>query len=197
MNRPAEPDVDQRILEALGDPIRQRIVTVICGSPAGASTLAERLDVPIEVIREHIDTLLRCDAVEAVDDDDVPADRRRYRAMLRPLLDDAHWRALPPERRQELFDLTLTDIATRIDAARAAGGFGHEQTHVSLSPLMLDEEGWQAITDLLAGVVEEAMEVAAECADRQARGATEPLFATTLVMLHFGRAEQPAAGRER
>jgi DNA-binding transcriptional ArsR family regulator len=196
MNRPADPHVDPRILEALGDPLRQRIVTAVSGSPAAATALAEQLDAPVAEIRRHLDVLVRCDAVEPVDGPDVPAEHRRYRAMLRPLLDDAHWRALPPERRQALFDLTLSDIATRIAEARAVGGFGHVQTHVSLSRLMLDEQGWQEISDLLAGVVEEAMEIEADCADRQARGGSEPLFGTCLAILHFGRAERRAPGRE-
>jgi len=196
MNRPADPHVDPRILEALGDPLRHRIMTAIGGTPAGAGALAERLGVPVEEIRRHLDVLLGCDAIEAVDGPDVPAEHRRYRPMLRPLLDDAHWRALPPERRLALFDLTLGDIATRIAEAQAAGGFGHVQTHVSYSRLLLDEQGWQEISDLLAGVVEEAMEIEADCADRQARGASEPLFGTNLVILHFGRAERRTPGKE-
>ena len=190
MNRPADPDVDPRILEALGDPVRQRIVTMLSESPAGAEALAQQLALPVERVRAHLDVLLRCDATEAVDGEDVPADERRYRAMLRPFLDDAHWRALPPERRQALFDLTLTDIATRVSEARAVAGFGHVQTHVSLTRLMLDEQGWQELSDLLAGVLEEAMEIEAECADRRARGAPEPLYGSNLAMLHFGRAER-------
>ena len=190
MNRPADPDVDPRILEALGDPVRQRIIAAVSGSPAGAYELAAQLDLPMEVVRQHLDVLIRCDAVEATDGAEVAAEERRYRAMLRPFLDDAHWRALSPERRQALFDLTLTDIGMEIDESRIAGGFGHVQTHVSFTRLHLDDEGWQEISDLLAGVLEEAMEIEAECADRQARGTREPLYGSNLVVLHFGRAER-------
>jgi hypothetical protein len=196
MNRPADPDVDPRILEALGDPVRQRIVTAISGTPGGATALAEQLGAPVEEIRRQLDVLVACDAIEPVDGPDAPAEHRRYRAMVRPFLDDAHWAALPPERRQALFDLTLRDIETRIAEARAVGGFGHVQTHVSHSRLMLDEQGWQEISDLLAGVLEEAMEIEADCAERQARGASEQLSGSILAMLHFGRAERPAPGRK-
>jgi DNA-binding transcriptional ArsR family regulator len=196
MSRPADPDVDPRILEALGDPVRQRIVTLTNGTPAAARELAEQLSLPVDVVRGELDVLVRCDAVESVDPPDVAAEDRRYRAMMRPFLDDAHWRALPPERRQGLFELTLADIDTRIREARAAGGFGHEQTHVSFTRLTLDEQGWQELSDLLAGVLEEAMEIEADAADRQARGAPAPLYGSSLAMLHFGRAERRAPGRE-
>jgi DNA-binding transcriptional ArsR family regulator len=190
MTHPADPDVDPRILEALGDPVRNRIVTTLFAAPTGAAALAGRLGLPVAAVRAHLEALARCDAIEAADGEDVPADERRYRALLRPLLDDAHWRALAPERRQALFDLTLADIAARIDEARAADGFGHVQTHVSHSRLLLDDQGWQELSDLLAGVVEEAMEIEADCADRQARGATSPRYRSTLAMLHFGRSER-------
>ena len=96
-----------------------------------------------------------------------------------------------PSGARALFDLTLADIATRISEARAVAGFGHVQTHVSLTRLMLDEQGWQEISDLLAGVLEEAMEIEAECAGRRRRGgAREPLHGSNLAMLHFGRAER-------
>jgi DNA-binding transcriptional ArsR family regulator len=196
MSHPADPDVDPRILEALGDPVRQRIVTELSESPAGARGLAAQLGLPVATVRGELEVLVRCDAIEAVDGLDVPGDDRRYRAMLRPFLDDLHWRALPPERRQGLFDLTLSDIGERVAEARAVAGFGHVQTHVSLTRLMLDEQGWQELSDVLAGVLEEAMEIEADCADRQARGAPEPLHGSNLAILHFGRAERRAPGRE-
>lgn len=196
MNHPADPDVDPRILEALGDPVRQRILTAVSGTPAAATALAAQLGTSVEELRRQLDILVSCDAVEAVDGTDVPAEDRRYRAMLRPFLDDAHWRALSPDRRQALFEMTLAEIATQIDESRAAAGFGHVQTHVSHTRLMLDDQGWQEISDLLAGVLEEAMEIEAECADRLARGAREPLYGSTLAMLHFGRPERRAPRRE-
>jgi DNA-binding transcriptional ArsR family regulator len=189
MSQSAEPEIDPRIIRALADPVRQQVLTVLSEFPSSAMTLADALELPITTVREHLAALVDNDAAEAVDDVDVARDERRYRAMMRPFLDDAHWRQLSSEQRQALFGLTLRSIARRIDDATSADGFGHPQTHVSLSRLELDEQGWQEVTDLLAGVVEEAMEIEADCADRRGRGESGELVGTNLAVLHFGRPE--------
>jgi hypothetical protein len=130
-----------------------------------------------------------------VDDPEVADDHRRYRSMIRPFLDDAHWRQLPADRRRALFGLTLRDISRRVEDAAAGEGFGHPQTHVSLTRLELDEQGWQEMTDLLAGVLEEAMEIQAECAGRRGRGESGEMVGTNLAVMHFGRPDKSTPAR--
>jgi len=184
-------DVDPRLLDALGNPSRHEVLLAIAETPDSVSGLAARLGRERSDIRRSLGELLASDAVEQLDDDDVGADDRRYRSMIRPFLDDAHWAALPPEHRHALFELTLRRLSERIEEALASGGFGHLQTHVSFTRLLLDEQGWREITDLLAGVVEEAMEIEAEAAERRGTSAAEPFY-TNLAVVHFGRAD---AGR--
>jgi DNA-binding transcriptional ArsR family regulator len=190
-----EPEIDARILRALGHPVRQEVLTVLGEAPSSAATLSEALQLPLATVREHLTELLSSDAVEAVDDAETAADDRRYRATIRPFLDDAHWRQLSGEQRAALFQLTLRDISRRIEEASAAGGFGHPQTHVSLTRLELDEQGWQEITDLLAGVVEEALQIEAESAGRRARDEPGEFVGTNLAVLHFGRPERAPPGK--
>ena len=190
MSPSAEPEIDPRILRALADPVRQEVLTSLSEAPSSAARLAHTLELPIATVREHLAALVDNDAAEAVDDIDTARDDRRYRAMLRPFLDDAHWRQLSGDQRQALFGLTLRGIARRIDEAKTADGFGHPQTHVSLTRLELDEQGWQELTDLLAGVLEEAMEIEADSADRRGRGESGELVGTNLAVLHFGRPER-------
>jgi DNA-binding transcriptional ArsR family regulator len=190
MTQPTESHVDPRILRALGHPVRQEMMISLCRRPASVNALARELDLRKSTVRRHFATLIANDAAEAVDGSDVPEDDRRYRAMIRPFLDDAHWERLPANRRQALFGVTLRHIARQIDRSLPAGGFSHAQTHVSFSRLLLDEQGWQEVTDLLAGVVEEVMEVEAECAQRRASGSADELSETNLAILHFGRADR-------
>jgi len=191
MSSRAGSDVDARILNALGDPVRQELLTQLCDGPASASVLSRALELPLATVREQLIVLADNDAVERLDDPS-NGDDCRYRATLRPYLDDAHWRLLAPERRQELFRLTLRQISRRIERSILTGGFGHPQTHVSLTRLELDEQGWQELTDLLVGVLEEAMEIHAESAARRLRGASGELVGTNLAVLHFGRADREA-----
>jgi hypothetical protein len=198
----SDPDIDPRLLRAVGDVHRQAIVAALGGEPANARTLAERLEMPLTDVRRRLAELAANDAIEPVDGDEVEPDLRRYRAMIRPMLDDAHWEALPAVKRQQLFEHTLGEISRHVDEALASGGFGHVQTHVSYSRPLLDDEGWQQLTDLLAGVIEEVMQIEAECADRRVHGGPE-LEPTHLAILHFGRPDtkvpraQPPAQVER
>ena len=193
MTPAAEPEVDPRLLHALADPVRHEVLTEIAVAPASAGAVAGNLGLPLSEVRDHLRALIENDALEAIDGTDIDADERRYRATIRPFLDDAHWEQLPPERRRELFALTLRMLTRRFADALDAGSFDHVQTHVSVTRLQLDERGWQELTDLLAGVLEEAMQIEAECLDRRVAGAAEPTFSTNLAMLYFGRPDDGAA----
>jgi DNA-binding transcriptional ArsR family regulator len=183
---PADPDVDPRLLVALGHPVRQQMLMVLADTPATIAALAERTEAGLPAVRRHMSVLLANDAVEPVDSEGAP-DERRYRLMIRPFLDDAHWRELPPHRRAALFAVTLRRIAAQVDKGLADEDFGHEQTHVSLTRLQLDEQGWQELTDLLAGVLEEAMQIEAESAERTVAGKIPAPIESKLAILHFGR----------
>jgi DNA-binding transcriptional ArsR family regulator len=193
MSQPADPETDPRLLRALGDPVRQELLTALSEAPASASNLSHALELPLTTVRDHIAALVADDAAEVVDDPEIPHDDRRYRAMIRPFLDDAHWRQLSGDQRRALFGLTLRDISRRVDDATAGDGFDHPQTHVSLTRLELDEQGWQEITDLLAGVLEEAMEIEAECAERRGRREAGEVLGTNLAVMHFGRPDKGCA----
>jgi DNA-binding transcriptional ArsR family regulator len=186
-----EHEVDPRLLSALGDPERHRALLAIAETPDSVNGVSARLGQSPADVRRHLNELLANDAIEQLDGDDVRADDRRYRSMVRPFLDDAHWALLAPEQRQAIFALTLRRLSERIDDAIASDGFGHVQTHVSFTRLLLDEEGWQQLTDLLAGVLEEAMQIEAEAVERRNASGADP-FHTNLAVLHFGRADAGA-----
>ena len=185
MMPPTESDVDPRLLAALGHPLRQQILINLVDAPASVVTLAGDLAVGLPVVRRHIQVLLANDAVEAVDGDD-HADDTRYRAMARPFLDDAHWRELPPHRRAALFAMTLRRIGTQVRTG-FADEFCHERTHVSFTRLQVDEQGWNELADLLAGVLEEAMDIEAESAARLMRTPGAKPYGAKLAIMHFGR----------
>ena len=181
---PTESDVDPRLLAALGHPLRQQILINLVDAPASAATLASDLGVGLPAVRRHVKVLLANDVVEAVDAGG--ADDTRYRAMARPFLDDAHWRQLAPHRRAALFAMTLRRVAAQVRGS-FPDGFGHERSHVSFTRLQVDEQGWQEIADLLAGVLDEAIEIEAESAARIIGDPSAEQFEAKLAILHFGR----------
>jgi DNA-binding transcriptional ArsR family regulator len=170
------PQVDKRLLVALGDPARQLVLTVLSGRAATAAQIAEELDLPEAEVAAHLDVLLENDAIE-------PGEGGSYRATIRPFLDDAHWAQLPVETRRALFAQNLRQIVEHLTAALADDGFDDLRTHVSLMRMDLDRQGWDAVADLLAETLERVMEIHAESVGR---GKTE--VPAELVLMHYRRA---------
>jgi DNA-binding transcriptional ArsR family regulator len=187
------PQVDKRLLLALGDPARQRVLTLLNERVATAAQISGELDIPQEEVVSHLDVLLENDAIEATDGD--PDDDTVYRATIRPFLDDAHWAELPVDVRRALFAQNIRQIVEHLAPALADDGFDDPKTHVSLTRIDLDHQGWDEVADLLAGVLEEVMDIHADSVDRVTRGESESTIPAELVVLHFQRATREARTR--
>ena len=182
------PEVDKRRLLALGDPARQRVLTLLNERVATASQISAELGMPESEVVAHLDVLLENDAIEA-------ADGTSYRATIRPFLDDAHWAQLPVETRRALFAQNLRQIVEHLTSALAEDGFDDPKTHVSLTRMDLDRRGWDDVADLLAGALERVMSIHAESVDRVSRGESRGTIPAELVVMHFQRASRAARTR--
>lgn len=189
------PQVDKRLLLALGDPARQRVLTLLNERVATAAQISGELDIPQREVVSHLDVLLENDAIEASEGD--PDDDAVYRATIRPFLDDAHWAELPVDVRRALFAQNIRQIVEHLAPALADDGFDDPKTHVSLTRIDLDHQGWDEVADLLAGVLEEVMDIHADSVDRVTRGESESTIPAELVVLHFQRATREARTRPR
>ena len=190
------PDIDERLLRALGDPSRQQVLTVLNERAATAAEVAAEIGMDPQAVQDHVIALVANDAAERVG---APAgdtaEHPRFRATIRPFLDDDHWARLPVETRRALFAQNLKQIAQHLEAAVADGAFDDPRTHVSLTRVELDEQGWQEVADLLGGVVEEIMDIHAESIERLSRSRSRDAAAAELVILHFRGAERSTRRR--
>src|SRR5919199_428327 len=183
--RDADVGVDTRLLRALGDPARQRILTVLNERVATVGEIAVEVDMDLVDVQDHLLALIADDAVECVG-------HGAYRAAIRPFLDDAHWAQLPVETRRLLFAQNLRQILDHVEPALGDGGFDDIRSHVSLTRIDLDPRGWDEVADLLAGVLEEVMDVHAESMERIRRGESHGVVPAELAILHFRRADREA-----
>jgi DNA-binding transcriptional ArsR family regulator len=193
MSRAVNPQVDERLLFALGDLTRQRIVTMLNERVATAREIAVELGLDDADVASHLSVLIENDAVEPSDAS--RSDGTWYRATIRPFLDDAHWACLAVELRRALFGQNIRQIMEHVTPAVADGGFDDPKAHVSLTRLDLDDRGWSEVADLLAGVLEEIMDIHSESIDRITRGESESTVPAELVILHFRRLAREARGR--
>jgi DNA-binding transcriptional ArsR family regulator len=184
--------VDERILRALGDPTRQRVLTLLNERVATSREIARDLDIPEGEVKEHLRVLVENDAAEAGDDED--SSSTWYRATIRPFLDDEHWARLPLEARRALFALTIRQIVEHVAPALAEEGFDDPRAHVSITRIDLDRRGWDEVADVLAGVLEEVMDIHSESVDRVTRGESDGTMSAELAVLLFERASRGEIG---
>jgi hypothetical protein len=183
--READLRLDTRLLRALGDPMRQRLLTILNERVATGRELAAEVGLELVEVQEHLLALIADDAIECVGPD-------AYRAAIRPFLDDVHWAQLPVERRRALFVQNVQQILDHVEPALSGGGFDDIRSHVSLTRIDLDAQGWDEVADLLAGVLEEVMDVHAESMERVQRGESREVIPAELAVLHFRRATREA-----
>jgi DNA-binding transcriptional ArsR family regulator len=187
-----EATVDQRLIKALGHPVRTRALQVLNTRVASPSELARELDEPLGNVAYHVKILEENDAIELVRTAPVRgALEHFYRATIRPWWDDESWARLPVSVRRELFNETLQDVWGEVVAAAEEGGLDHPKTHVTRTWLDLDDEAFEKVVDLLNSVVDRALELHAEAALRLAERSEgeRNLHRTALMIMHIHRAQ--------
>ena len=124
--------VDQRLVRAIGHPLRLRLLTIFNERVASPSDLAAELGEPIGNVSYHTRILARLGCVELVKTKQVRgAVEHYYRAVVRPVFSDDDWAELPLSIRKSLAGAVLTEIADDMGASANAGGFDRDEVHLS------------------------------------------------------------------
>jgi hypothetical protein len=189
--------VDQRLVRAIGHPLRLRLLTIFNERVASPSDLAAELGEPIGNVSYHTRILARLGCVELVKTKQVRgAVEHYYRAVVRPVFSDDDWAELPLSIRKSLAGAVLTEIADDMGAAANAGGFDRDDVHLSRTVVTLDRQGWQDLNEALQQVAERALEIQGESAARlSSDGASDSESAALVLMLFEPSAQGKSAGR--
>ena len=178
--------VDPRLAKALSHPMRTRILAILNERVASPNEIAGLIDERLPNVSYHVRALQELGCIELVD----TAQRRGaiehyYRAVVRPFFSDKDWKRLPRSGRQAVSDVALQMVWEDVSAAIKAGTFEtRPDRHLSRSPLVLDDQGWDEMTKLLASVLADAEKIESQSAARlkKSKGAGLP---TKLVLMHF------------
>jgi DNA-binding transcriptional ArsR family regulator len=178
--------ITQQLAKALAHPLRVRILTSLHKGISSPNQLARELGEPLGNVSYHVKTLLEYDCVELV-----KTEPRRgavehfYRATERAFFSDAEWEKIPASARKGISGVTLQSIGQDATEALVAGTInGRTDTHLTHTPLLLDQKGWNELTALLAETQSRAVEIQQEAAGRLAEEKTDPI-STKLAILHF------------
>lgn len=195
--------IDQRMVKALGHPLRVSILTLLNEKVASPNQLSQELGEPLGNVSYHTRMLASLGVIELVDTQPRRgAVEHFYRALQRPFFSDKDWRQLPVSARRSVFDAILRQAWKDIGVAAANGGFERADTHVSRTPLVLDPEAYEAVVALLSEAVERALDIQEQSAERMEESGAGGV-STEMIVMHFERAEPDVvdaaapAGRRR
>lgn len=193
--RTSPEGITQQLAKALAHPLRVRILTSLHKGISSPNQLAQELGEPLGNVSYHVKTLLEFDCVELV-----KTEPRRgavehfYRATERAFFSDSDWEKIPASARKGISGAVLEMIGQDSTEALVAGTIdARSDSHVSRTPLVLDEKGWSDLNGLLGETLEQAVKIQEESAARLADSKQDGIE-TKLALLHF---ESPAESKKK
>jgi DNA-binding transcriptional ArsR family regulator len=182
--------ITQQLAKALAHPLRVKILTELHKGISSPNQLAQQLGEPLGNVSYHVKTLLEYDCVELV-----KTEPRRgavehfYRATERAFFNESDWEKIPVSARKGITGVALEAIGKDATEALVAGTIdARTDSHVTRTPLVLDEQGWKELNEILTDALDRALEIQEEAAGRLAKDKKEGM-PTKLAILHF---ESPA-----
>ena len=174
--------IDQRIVKALGHPLRIRMLTVLNQRVASPSELAGELEEPIGNVSYHMRTLADLGMVELVRTEPRRgAVEHYYRAIERPHVPSQDWASLPASVRRSIADTTGRQVLDDFLGSYKAGGFERAAARLNRLELKLDDKGWEEMSKLLDDFTQRAEKVAAKVKDRKGGGEQASAMAVFLL----------------
>ena len=178
--------VEQLVAKAFAHPLRVRILTVLNERVASPNLLSQELDESLNLVAYHVRVLEKYDCVEMVDTKQRRgATEHFYRATRRKFLSGSEWSRLPDALRSSLSGALLKTIFDDIEEAVAQGTFDATgDRHLSRTPMVVDEQGWQEANTVLDQALEQLDEIQAGASKRLAKSRDAGIQAK-VEMLHF------------
>jgi DNA-binding transcriptional ArsR family regulator len=183
---PYQDITDPKLAKALAHPLRTRVLAALDGRTASPSELADELEVPLGVLSYHVRRLTSLGFLKLVKR--VPrrgAVEHYYTAVARPRITDETWAATPNIVKQATVSAALQQIGAFVNAAAGAGGFDATESHLTRSPVTVDERGWKAIARELALMQGRISRIEDESAKRLQRAGHDGEQHATVVMMLF------------
>lgn len=157
--------------------------------------IAAEIDEPINNVAYHIKILKRLGCIELLQTRQTQGGRvaeHVYKATQRPYWDDEEWKQLDEGEKLDVTAAIMQQISEDIAEAMSHGTFNaHDDNHISRSPMTVDGEGWQEVTDLLKVTMDELMEIQVRVNDRGAK--PDDTLRTSVAIIQF---ESPPTKRE-
>jgi hypothetical protein len=181
-----------------------RALTILNQRVASPSEIAQELGEPLGVVSYHVRILEELQCIELVKT--TPrrgAIEHHYRAIERPWLSDEQFARVPKSLRTSLAGSVFAQLAEDVSVASKSHGMDEVRHWMVRVPIVLDETAWDELDGMLRRVLDRALELQVEAADRLvAEGDQAESRAAILGLLFFEREAEEhqrpkAAGKTR
>ena len=175
--------VDERLIVALSHETRAHALAVFTERPASTKEIAGELKKSVSAVWYHVDKLVKLGCIELV-----RSEKRRgamehfYRATVRHFFSDDAWENVPKSERLAISMGVLRLIAGDLDEAMQAETVDAVDRHLTRTQLILDKDGWQETSDLLAETLEGLLEIRENSAMRRAESSDKAIRASVSIM---------------
>ena len=176
--------IDHDLVKAMAHPLRYELLMRLGGRIASPNELSKEVDASLGAVSYHIRLLEQLGMVELVD-----RKQRRgaiehfYRATQRAWFSKEGWAKIPGALRKSIAGATLRSVAQTVTDAAEGQAFEDPAVHVSLTPLTLDDEGYEQVCAVLDKALSDVLDIQSEALGRGAADRS-----TAMVMMHFDTA---------
>lgn len=178
--------IEQVVAKAFAHPLRVQILIILNEKMASPNMLSQQLERSLNLVAYHVRVLEKYDCIELVDTKQRRgATEHFYRATRRQFLTDSEWSRLPQSLRPGLSGAMLKAAFDDVEEALDKGTLDEmEDRHLSRTPMVVDQQGWNDSVELLSGTLDRLLEIQAEAGERLAASG-DPSMLAKVVMLHF------------
>lgn len=146
-----KPKRSDFFVQAVNHPLRVQLLAILTSREASPSELSKELGQELGVVNYHARRLEKFGMVEIVREEDVRGSTEHfYRATTRPWWNSEEWTRLDPSVRSVASAWTVDRLIAEIGGSLNTGKFDNRpDRHLSRSPIVLDEQGWGRVNDIL------------------------------------------------
>lgn len=185
----AGPAVDQRLMKALGHPLRIGILTVLNDRMASPNELSKQLEEGLSQVSYHVKVLKDYEMIEMVKTEPRRgAVEHYYRAVSEVFLPSWQMKLMPKSGQRTAYSNVLIELEQDMCTSLETGTFDKRPDWVvARDPGILDDQGREDAEEVAADFLKRYKEIKVEAANRLAKGEGEPV-PTTAALLIFGSA---------
>jgi hypothetical protein len=162
------------------------MLSVLQDREASPKELAAEFGIPLANAAYHVQVLRKLKLIRLVKK--TPrrgAVEHHYKADYAAHIDNAAWSDTPGIIKQSMVAAAVEEVGRDVMDAAATGGFEHDDAYLTRSKLVLDQQAWEELGEMLQKVLDRGDQLEKESAKRLARSNHEGERRSGLVTMLF------------